>query len=131
MPRAICDRLIGRLSDYERGIWTPKPFERVRIVPAGTPATFIGTVGHVRVFNGDDLGRLVQTADAVRPVVIVDEPLVATAPDWMRVCAWNELEPAPPAGCQCPVCCAGRAHRCICPVDGCVGGCTSDERRSR
>lgn len=73
-----CERLLDRLSDYERGLWTPKRLERVRIVSTNTLGTLLGTVGHVRVFNGDDLGEMVPTTDAVRPVVIFDEPRVAT-----------------------------------------------------
>lgn len=151
-PAASCERIVGRISDYERGVWTPKPFERVRIVTDDKLGTFVGTTGHVRVVSGGTLGHLVPTADRVRAVVILDELVVTAAADWMRSCEWNELAPAPPIGCECPACCSDEKcssetcgacncgdcpfvhacgcaeHGCGCPAGSCAGA--SDENGS-
>jgi hypothetical protein len=123
---ATCDRLVCRLSDHERGIWTPKPFERVSIAMA----------------SGDELLGTFIAASSLRAVVIVDD--LDGAADWFRTYRWDELAPAPPLGCECPACSSNATvpsacdacdcgacpfvHECGCAEHGCgcpAGGCTS------
>lgn len=85
---ARCERIVGRLSDYERGIWTPAPGERVSIAtPSGELlfGTFVGV-------------------SEQRALVVVDDLVLMVAADWFQTYRWDELAPAPPVGCECPAC---------------------------
>jgi hypothetical protein len=125
---ATCERIVGQLSDYERGIWTPKPGERVRIISDGALGTFEAPV------------------DEKRAIVTLDQNTVDGWDNRLWFCAWNQLAPAPPPDCQCPACrgdgdpssnectacdcgacpfvheCGCGGHGCGCPAGGCSGG---------
>jgi hypothetical protein len=135
-PAATCEHIVGRLSDYERGLWTPAPGESVSIATASGElryGTFIGVSDH-------------------RAFVVVDDLVLEAAADWFQTYRWDELAPAPPIGCECEAChsdeqrlldpceacdcgacpfvheCGCAQHGCGCPAGGCAGA--PNENRS-
>lgn len=133
-PAASCERIVGQLSDYERGIWTPAPDERVSLTTPG----------------GDDLfGTFEAVADDGRALILVEGNRADGWDSQLRLCRWDELAPAPPLGCECPVCledsaceacncgacpfvheCGCAEYGCGCPAGGC-GGATVENRSAR
>ena len=103
----ICERLVGPLSDYERGVWTPGPGERVRIATA----------------SGEELqGTFVRTSNDGRALVFIVELFLADPTlRLLHPYRWDQLAPAPPRDCVCPVCrcpmCGSNKRSCECDVE--------------
>jgi hypothetical protein len=129
----MCERILGQLSDYDRGVWTPKPGERVRVATASGDAL---------------LGTFLAASEPGRALVFVVDLFMAGA-EFAQTYRWDQLAPAPPRDCACPVCsgddtapeacsacdcgacpfvhdCGCAGHGCGCPAGGCSSPVTQE-----